>query len=167
VCSAVILLNTTHWLLVFLFSLTPTIEGRYAIAYGIGVGLNPFFVFILASVTIIMLAFALGFLISYIDMVMMSLKDSRYRTLRTLYRIYDRYLLRIRRRTKPYIEKYGLLGLIVLVAVPLPGTGVWTGALVSYIFGIDRWRTVLGLTIGGLFSNVIVFTLAYFFKIII
>lgn len=40
------------------------------------------------------------------------------------------------------VRKYRLLGLVLLVAVPLPGTGAWTGALVADVLDI-RMRTAL------------------------
>ena len=51
------------------------------------------------------------------------------------------------------VRKYRLPGLIVLVAVPLPGTGAWTGALVAALFDI-RLRValpaiLLGVAIAG------------------
>ena len=51
------------------------------------------------------------------------------------------------------VRKYRLPGLVLLVAVPLPGTGAWTGALVADVLDI-RMRTalpaiVLGVLIAG------------------
>ena len=40
------------------------------------------------------------------------------------------------------VRKYRLAGLVLLVAVPLPGTGAWTGALVADVLDI-RMRTAL------------------------
>ena len=34
------------------------------------------------------------------------------------------------------MTKYGYLGLILFVAIPLPFTGAWTGALVAFLFKI-------------------------------
>lgn len=52
------------------------------------------------------------------------------------------------------IEKYGAWGLLILVAVPLPGTGGWTGALVAAIMDIRIRRALpiiaLGVFIAGL-----------------
>lgn len=52
------------------------------------------------------------------------------------------------------IEKYGAWGLLILVAVPLPGTGGWTGALVAAIMNIRIRRALpiiaLGVFIAGL-----------------
>ena len=57
------------------------------------------------------------------------------------------------------IEKYGIWGLFILVAIPLPGTGGWTGALVAAIMDIRIRRAlptiafgifVAGLIVGGI-----------------
>jgi len=34
------------------------------------------------------------------------------------------------------VEKYGPLGLLLFVAIPLPGTGAWTGALVAALMNM-------------------------------
>ncbi len=44
--------------------------------------------------------------------------------------------------------KYKLLGLFVLVAIPLPGTGAWTGALVAALLGIQRKQASLMILLG-------------------
>lgn len=68
---------------------------------------------------------------------------------------------------RPTIEKYGVWGLLILVAIPLPGTGGWTGALVAAIMDLRIRRAlpviglgvfIAGLIVGGisfgLFANV-------------
>ncbi len=58
------------------------------------------------------------------------------------------------------IEKYGVWGLLILVAIPLPGTGGWTGALVAAVMDIRLRRAlpvialgvfIAGLIVGGIF----------------
>ncbi len=54
------------------------------------------------------------------------------------------------------VRKYRLLGLVLLVAVPLPGTGAWTGALVADVLDI-RARTALpAIALGVLIAGGIV-----------
>lgn len=52
----------------------------------------------------------------------------------------DRFLswlfARTRRRHSTMIERLGAIALVLFVAVPLPATGAWTGALLAYLFGI-------------------------------
>lgn len=51
------------------------------------------------------------------------------------------------------VRKYRLLGLVVLVGIPLPGTGAWTGALVASVLDIRMRHALpaifLGLVIAG------------------
>ncbi len=54
------------------------------------------------------------------------------------------------------IEKYGFWGLLVLVAVPLPGTGGWTGALVAALMDIRLRRAIPAITLGVLIAGLIV-----------
>ena len=46
------------------------------------------------------------------------------------------------------VKKYRTLGLVLLVAIPLPGTGAWTGALVADVLDI-RMKTALPAIAAG------------------
>lgn len=63
---------------------------------------------------------------------------------------------RTRRKFNAAQEKWGALALIVFVAVPLPVTGGWTGALVAYLFGIPFWRALGLISAGVVIAGVIV-----------
>lgn len=62
---------------------------------------------------------------------------------------------------RPTIEKYGTWGLLVLVAIPLPGTGGWTGALVAEIMDIRIKKSLPMIALGVLIAGLIVGTLSY------
>lgn len=68
---------------------------------------------------------------------------------------------------KDIIDKYKVFGLYVLVAIPLPGTGAWTGSLVAAIFdirlkyafpaifgGVATAGLIIGLLTGGVVALV-------------
>ena len=57
-------------------------------------------------------------------------------------------------------SRYGLLGLALFVAVPLPVTGIYTGAVVSLLLGIDANKARVALAAGGLTSLVLTSPLA-------
>lgn len=61
------------------------------------------------------------------------------------------------------IEKYGYLGLLLFVAIPLPGTGAWTGSLIAVLFGMKPKKCLLfifmGVIIAGLIMSLISFGL--------
>ncbi len=141
---------------VFLLSLLPSFEGRYAILASMVLGLDVYSAFLIASAAIIVLALVLGYLIYYVDDVMEWFGRSRIGLLRGIKRFYDKYILGVRRRAKPYVDRYGVPGLILFVAIPLPATGVWTGALAGYLLGMERRKLIPCLIAGGLISNTII-----------
>ena len=54
------------------------------------------------------------------------------------------------------VRKYRLPGLVLLVAVPLPGTGAWTGALVASLLGIRMQHALPAIFLGVLMAGVLV-----------
>lgn len=73
-------------------------------------------------------------------------------------RIIDRVFARTRRRGK-VVEKYGPIGLAIFVAVPLPGTGAWTGAILAFLLGLDFKKSILSIALGVLGAGIIVTSL--------
>jgi len=65
-------------------------------------------------------------------------------------------LEKTRHRLHPYVEKYGELGVAVFIGVPLPGSGVYSGALGSYLLGLDRRKFALANVLGVLIAAVAV-----------
>jgi uncharacterized membrane protein len=59
-------------------------------------------------------------------------------------------------RFQSRFESIGFLALILFVGIPLPGTGAWTGALVSWILGLDRKKSTLAIIAGVLIAGLIV-----------
>jgi len=69
-------------------------------------------------------------------------------------KLIDIYLKKLDARSRNVIEKYGFWGLTLFVAVPLPGTGAYTGAFIAEIFGMEKkkafWAIALGVLIAGI-----------------
>lgn len=59
------------------------------------------------------------------------------------------------------IEKYGYLGLFLFVAIPLPGTGAWTGSLLSVLLGLKRKKSFLFIFLGVLTAGLVMSLLAF------
>lgn len=146
------MLRVNNLIEIFLLSLVPTFEGRYAIVYGIGRGYSIPGTLIMASLGILVLSLVLPIVLPVIDWVMLKLEGT---PLRKFAELYLRYIGRVRRKAHPYVERWGFLGLVVFVAIPLPGTGVWTGSLAAYLFGIGKREAIPALIIGGLLSILI------------
>ena len=137
---------------VFLLSLIPTFEGRYAIVYGIGRGYPLWETLLSASLGVLLLSVVLPLALPLIDRIMLWLEKT---PLRKVAHLYLYYVERARRKAHPYVERWGFIGLTIFVAIPLPGTGVWTGALAAYLLGIEKRQTVSALILGGLLSMAI------------
>jgi uncharacterized membrane protein len=73
--------------------------------------------------------------------------------------IFDRILKWLFERTRQRgrnIERYEGLGLTLFVAVPLPVTGAWTGALIAFLLGMEFKRAFVSIALGVLIAGAIV-----------
>jgi uncharacterized membrane protein len=65
-------------------------------------------------------------------------------------------LERTRKKLRPYVEKYGEIGVAVFIGIPLPMSGVYTGALGAFALGLPKRRFVVANVIGVLVAATIV-----------
>jgi uncharacterized membrane protein len=54
----------------------------------------------------------------------------------------------VRLKAHPLVEKYGVLGLAVFVAIPLPGTGAYSGTAAAWLLGMDKHKGFLAVSLG-------------------
>ncbi len=66
-------------------------------------------------------------------------------------------------KKKEKIEKYQFWGILLLVAIPLPGTGAWTGCLVASVFDVDKKISILACSLGVLSASLIMWIISYGF----
>ena len=64
-------------------------------------------------------------------------------------------------KNKGKLEKGVFIGLLLFVAIPIPGTGAWTGALLASLTGIKFGKSMLAITIGVLIAGVIMTLASY------
>ncbi len=72
---------------------------------------------------------------------------------------FDRFLTRLFARTRrrsQIVERYEALGLILFVAIPLPVTGAWTGALAAYLFGVRPRYAIPAIALGIMIAGIVV-----------
>lgn len=74
----------------------------------------------------------------------------------TMERFFNWLYERTRKKSKKWVEKYGALGLVVFVAIPLPMTGAWTGSLISYLFDLKFAKAILWIFIGVVIAGIII-----------
>jgi len=73
---------------------------------------------------------------------------------------FDRFFKKLFEKTKEKhqdaVHKYGPLFLVVFVAIPLPGSGGWTGSLLAFLFGIKYWKAISLIALGLLIAGTII-----------
>jgi len=60
------------------------------------------------------------------------------------------------RRKGKWIQRFGPIGLVLLVAIPLPGTGAWTGAIASRLLGIPIKKALPWIGVGVVIAGILV-----------
>ncbi|MCX7847623.1 MAG: small multi-drug export protein [bacterium] len=129
----------------------PIVELRGAVPVGINLLREPWWwVFVLAVVgNMLPIPFIL-LLLGPLSRVCMKTRLGR--------RFFEWLFARTRRKTAS-IEKYETLGLTIFVAIPLPATGAWTGAIAAFLLGLRfhhaMWSIFLGVVIAGVIMTVL------------
>ena len=76
--------------------------------------------------------------------------------IRLFKKFWDRTIVRTQKKIHPMVEKYGILGLGLFIGVPLPGSGVYSGAFGGYILGFTRKEFYVATVVGVLIAAVVV-----------
>jgi len=76
-------------------------------------------------------------------------------------RFFEWLFARTRKRIEAKIEKYGALGLMLFVAIPLPVTGAWTGCIAAFLFGVKTRKAFPSILAGVMIAGVIVSVITY------
>lgn len=140
----------------FFISMLPIVELRGGLPYGIGFGLEPLEAFI-AAVLGNMLP------IPFVLLLLNAIMDWMKKQDNFLGKAAD-WLERKAYRNSGPIEKYKAMGLLILVAIPLPGTGAWTGSLVAVVLGIDRKKAFPIIFLGVILAGIIMMTISLLVK---
>ncbi len=62
---------------------------------------------------------------------------------------------------KKQIDKYGYLGLLLFVGIPLPGTGAWTGSALAVLLQLDKKKSFIYIILGVILASIIMSILSY------
>mgnify|MGYP001527672884 CR=1 FL=1 len=64
-------------------------------------------------------------------------------------------------KKKDQIEKYGYIGLMLFVGIPLPGTGAWTGAGLAVLLNMNKKKSFLYIMLGIILASIIMSIISY------
>ncbi|MCK4667994.1 small multi-drug export protein [Candidatus Dependentiae bacterium] len=145
-------LGLSNFIIVFIISMLPIVELRGAIPVGILIFAKPYLPIIITCLIGNMLP--VPFLLLFFDFFTKLMNKWKFTK-----SIMDWVFKRTRKKTK-LIEKYEFWGLVLLVAIPLPFTGAWTGVVAAYITGLKFKRAFTAIFIGVLIAGTIVSALS-------
>ncbi len=122
-----------------------------AISYALEQNIPVFLIFTLIVLINILLIFFIFFFLDNLHGVFMNSKYYK--------KLFEKYLSRFQKKIDKFERKHstmGIFALVLFVAVPLPGTGAWTGCLVSWLLDLDRKKSILAISLGVLIAGLII-----------
>lgn len=136
-------------LLSILLSISPFLELRAGIPFAISMGVTPFLAFLVCVISNILVIIPIFIFLDTIN--------NQFLKIKIYNKLFNKYIKYARTKAKKKIVTYGtFLALFLLVAVPLPGTGAYTGTLVAFLFGFKRKKSFLVMSLGVLTAGIIV-----------
>ena len=140
-------------LVTFILSMMPVGELRVGLPYGIALGLE----YPLALVAALLgNMIPVPFIIVYIKRIFVWMRRHMP--------VFDSFITKMENKANlkgETVEKYGPAGLLLFVAIPLPGTGAWTGALIAALLDIPTSKAVPVILIGVCIAAMIMTLVTY------
>lgn len=133
-------------LLVVVTNFLPTTEQIGGITLGLSLGLDPLTVLVASLTVNCLLFFPIYFGLKFL-----------YKKGFSRIKLFQKYLERTRTKGKPYIDKYGELGLTLFVALPSPLTGTYTASILAWLMNLDWKRSFIAISIGSIIGALIIY----------
>ena len=142
-----------------LVAMLPIIELRGGIPFGVALGLNPWAAFFASVIGNLL---PLPFIVVYIRRIFFWMRRHMPRLNDLVDRMERKAHLKGRK-----VTRYKYLGLMIFVAIPLPGTGGWTGALAAAFLNMPLRKAMPAMSAGVLIAGFLVTFLTYVVKMTI
>lgn len=138
-------------LIIFIISIFPVLELRGGIIAGAALGLRWPITYILCVIGNMI---PVPFILLFIRQIFEWLKNTKF--VRLIKKLEDKA-----EKRSSSVKKYKSFGLFILVAIPLPGTGAWTGALVAALMDMRLKDAILPILLGVMVAGLIVTFVSY------
>ena len=139
-------------ILVFIISLLPILELRGGLLAAALIGLDPVPSYIISIIgSILPVPFILLLINKILDWMRKSKKFKKV----------AKWLDEKVEKHKGQIEKYGYLGIVLFVGIPLPGTGAWTGSLIASVLEMDKKKTFFAVLAGVFIASIIMMVISF------
>jgi len=143
-------------ILAIVLTLMPLVELRVGLPVALieasKTGVPTFPVFLLILFLNILIIFFVFFFLDYLHGFL--IKYSFYK------KFYSAYLKIMQKKIERFEKSHkaiGFLALFLFVATPLPLTGAYTGSFLSWIFGLERKKSILAIALGVLFAGLVIY----------
>lgn len=136
-----------------LVSMIPVVELRGGIPFGVAAGLSVPAAYLAAVIGNLI---PIPFIIVYIRRIFQWMRSHMPRLNRLVDALERKAHLKGR-----LVSKYKYLGLAIFVAIPLPGTGAWTGALIAAFLDMPLRRAIPSVLLGVLVAGVLISILTF------
>ena len=131
--------------LVIFTNLIPGVEQVGAIPLGLSLGLDPIFTFSVSLLVNSFLFFPIFFIL-----------EMFYWKFLSRIRLVKKYVEKAREKGKPYVEKYGIVGITLLMLLPSPFSGTYTASILSWFLGLDWKKSFLAIFLGSFLGGIFV-----------
>jgi|SRR3989344_3451130 len=134
---------------IILLSILPISELRGAIPYGIVNNVNPGLTFAIAVIFNFLISFVIFFFLDNLHKHFLKVKS---------YKLFFSKYIEVKRKSfeKHVGTKFEFWALVIFVSIPLPLTGLYSGALIAWLFNLKRRKSYLALFLGVLIAGIIV-----------
>ena len=141
-------------ILVFIISLLPILELRGGLLAAALIGWDPVNSYIISIIGNVL---PVPFILLLITKILAWMKKSKIKLFNKIANWLDEKV----EKHKGQIEKFGYLGVVLFVGIPLPGTGAWTGSLIASVLNMDRKKTFLAVMVGIFMASIIMMLLSF------
>lgn len=132
----------------FLISMVPVIELRGSVPITYAMGLN---IWLCVAISVVGNLVPVPFIIIFVRKIFAFLR----KTFPWLDGLLTKFEVRAEKKSD-LVKRYTFWGLFLLVAIPLPGTGAWTGALVAAMLDMRLKRAFPAIALGVFAAGIIV-----------
>ena len=139
-------------IIVFVISLLPILELRGGLIAAALLGLKPLQSYIICIIGNLL---PIPFILLLINKILNWMRNSKH------FNKIATWLDKKVEKHKGQIEKFGYLGIVLFVGIPLPGTGAWTGSLIASVLEMDKKKTFLSVLLGVFMASVIMMIFSY------
>jgi len=134
---------------IILLTLVPALELRASIPFGI-------FYTELHWITVFVTAIISNIILGILVFLMMKIIIQVITKIKFIKALWDKYVKRTRKRIHEGVEKYGEWAVAVFIGIPLPGSGVYTGALAAFLIGLSPKKFWVANIVGVLIAGIVV-----------